>query len=458
MRRSKPKLMGIVGAAGMGMTKLAKEFKENNKSRYSGSCLLSDVKESSPVSLLRKILEDLTQLNEQIDTVEQGIHKLKERISTCKASKYLIILDDVDDDAQMKALSPIWDVLSSNSFILVTSRYRDVLIGAGIKEASIYDLRSGSRTNLILAGDWLVELPPCLNQVKNLKELWLRDSPNLERLSTRFFQLQTRSSRSGSYPLLNRLTELTITDCGIIFLSQELKDMNNLKVLRVCNCPLGELSFTKEVKTISESDEKGVCPNLQHLWIYSCTDLVKVESMPKTLKTVDFSYCSALREIKGLPDLAGLEQLDISGCEEVEELPSLQTLKSLKSLKASKCYKLKSIKGLADLSRLQRLYVRDCHEIQELSGVEHCRSLNALDASKCYKLKSIKGLADLSRLQRLYVRDCHEIRELPCVENCRSLKALDARDCPKLQWADGVLDQLRQHLETCLVGYYDDGH
>jgi Leucine-rich repeat (LRR) protein len=203
--------------------------------------------------------------------------------------------------------------------------------------------------------------------------------------------------------------------------------MNDLRVLRVCNCPLNELSFRKaEVEFISQRKARllsspskseapcaqGVCPKLQHLWIYSCRHLVKVGSMPKTLKTVDFSYCSALREIEGLPYLAGLEQLDISGCEEVEELPSLQRLKSLKSLKAS----------------------------------------------KCYKLKSIEGLADLSRLQRLYVRDCHEIRELPCVENCRSLKALDARDCPKLQWADGVLDQLRQHLETCLVGYYDDGH
>lgn len=423
MAKKPAKFVGILGPGGIGKTKLAKEFLKKKESEYSGSCLISDVKENSPTSLLRKLLKDLTQSEEQIDTVEQGIHTLKRHILASKSLKYLIILDDIDNAVQMNALLPIWDVLSSNSSILVTSRYKDVLIGAGIKEELIYNLMLCSKTNLILAGNWLEELPPCLNQVNNLEKLWLRDSPNLKCLSTSSFQLP---NRSGSYKLLNRLTELTIMDCGIMSLLQDLEKMKNLKVLRVCNCPLEELSFRVAVNMISQRNARllgaasrseascgqCVCPNLQHLWIYSCRDLEKVGSMPKTLKTVDLSYCNTLREIEGLPDLARLEQLDISGCEEVEELPSLQALKSLKSLKASKCYKLKRINGLASLSKLRRLYVPGCHEIRELPGVEHCSSL----------------------------------------------KALDARDCPKLQWTHGVLDQLRQRLKSGLVGCFDNYH
>ena len=109
---------------------------------YNGSCFVSDVKENSHVSLLRKLLKDLTQSIEQIDIVEQGIHRLKKHISSSKSLKYLVILDDIDNIDQINALLPIWDVLGSNRFILVTSHYKYVLVKAGIKEELIYNLIS----------------------------------------------------------------------------------------------------------------------------------------------------------------------------------------------------------------------------------------------------------------------------------------------------------------------------
>ena len=94
------------------------------------------------------------------------------------------------------------------------------------------------RTNLILRGCWLKALPFWLGHLMSLKELWLRDFPNL--LSGSSFQLQ---DEQGSYQLLNRLEKLTIMECGIQALFLDLENMNNLTDLRVYDCPLGELSF-----------------------------------------------------------------------------------------------------------------------------------------------------------------------------------------------------------------------
>jgi len=418
-RSSKAMVVGIVGPGGAGKTKLAQDFFNSKRSEYSGSCFLSDVKESSGISLQRTLIKDLTGSEVQIDTIDQGKDELKMHISRFYASTCfhaLIVLEDVDHADQMDGVLAVRDILGSNSLILVTSRDKQVLKRARISETSIYNLTGlctpRPKTNIILGSDLFEKLPSSLDQLRSLKELWLHDSPNLKCLS-------------GPYGLLNRLRELNIVDCGIQSLSEDLVKMNHLEVFRVYNCPLGELSFRKvgdkvillrEAKFLGVSSKpslQGVCPNLKHLWINSCRDLVKVGSLPKTLITLDLSYCNTLSEIQGLRDLARLEQLDISGCEEVEELPSLDTLKSLESLKVSRCYKLKSIKGLAELS---------------------------------------------TKLRRLYVRKCHEIRELPGIEHCKSLKELDARDCPKLQWADGVLDQLHQRLKAGLVGYSGDGH
>ena len=138
--------------------------------------------------------------------------------------------------------------------------------------------------------------------------------------------------------------------------------MNNIEILKVHTCPFLEVPFSrveivrgKTVLTnlrghrvfdpdieicmlvlkylelhwtiISEvSFHKGVFPNLQHINIISCNDLVEVGGFPSTLVTLEFSSCCTLNKIGGIWGLENLQQLDISGCKEVEEFPSLETL------------------------------------------------------------------------------------------------------------------------------------
>eukprot|EP00253_Pinus_taeda_P029137 PITA_29137 len=132
------RVIGIVGHGGVGKTTLAKEIFNRRGSDFNRSCFLFDVGDKPLISLQSQLLKDLAQWNEQISSSDEGIEKPR---SYLRASKALIILDDVDHIEQMNALlSPAKDALPSGSLILVTSRNMDVLVNWGIVETSIYTL------------------------------------------------------------------------------------------------------------------------------------------------------------------------------------------------------------------------------------------------------------------------------------------------------------------------------
>jgi hypothetical protein len=62
--------------------------------------------------------------------------------------------------------------------------------------------------------------------------------------------------------------------------------------------------------------------------------------------------CEA-EEHTGVGAATKLRSLDVSGCSELEELPSMETLVSLEELRADGCVKLKSIRGLAQATKLR---------------------------------------------------------------------------------------------------------
>lgn len=97
-----------------------------------------------------------------------------------------------------------------------------------------------------------------------------------------------------------------------------------------------------------------------------------------------------------------LRELDVSYCNDLDELPCIEHLRSLDGLLARNCVKLKIIEGLAQLTQLRELDVSGCSELEEMPGVEHLQSL-VLRASECVKLKGLQGLSPLTRLRPLEV-------------------------------------------------------
>eukprot|EP00253_Pinus_taeda_P032554 PITA_32554 len=135
----KVRVIGIVGLGGVGKTTLAKEFFNNQGSKYKRLCILEDIRDNPLTTLQKYLLKDLTQKDEEIRSINEGKGKLRRLLPS---SDCLIILDDVDNIEQLEALLyPAKDALKSSSLILVTSRNKDVLIRSQIPETSMYMLQ-----------------------------------------------------------------------------------------------------------------------------------------------------------------------------------------------------------------------------------------------------------------------------------------------------------------------------
>nr|ADE76366.1 unknown [Picea sitchensis] len=111
----------------------------------------------------------------------------------------------------------------------------------------------------------------------------------------------------------------------------------------------------------------------------------------ETLVSLEDLYaegCVKLKCIRGLEQATKLQRLDVGGCSELDELPSMETLVSLECLWAEGCVKLKCIRGLEQCRQLRTLSVTGCSELEEVEGVEHCTWLEKLaDYDGCHKLQ-----------------------------------------------------------------------
>ena len=96
-----------------------------------------NVGKGSLTLLQNKFPEELSGSAMQIDNKDEGMEKLKKPLSS---EILLLVLDDVDKADQVGALLPDQTSLHSNSFILITSRNKDVLRRSGVGDSSIYKL------------------------------------------------------------------------------------------------------------------------------------------------------------------------------------------------------------------------------------------------------------------------------------------------------------------------------
>ncbi|XP_071724574.1 disease resistance protein L6-like [Rutidosis leptorrhynchoides] len=125
------KFLTIHGMGGVGKTTLTKVVFNRLSSRFQGCNFLSDVRESSErhglVHLQKQLLSKFLDhcYVDQISDVDYGIDMIKRVLHN---KKVLIVLDDVDENKQMKNLAEKGNWFGSGSRIIITTRYKSVLM------------------------------------------------------------------------------------------------------------------------------------------------------------------------------------------------------------------------------------------------------------------------------------------------------------------------------------------
>ncbi|KAJ7970141.1 Disease resistance protein [Quillaja saponaria] len=128
--------VGICGIGGIGKTTTARAVYNLIADRFAGSSFLADVRENSARQGLVQLqetllLEILGDRNIKLGNANKGIPILQRRL--CH-KKVLLILDDVDNIKQLRALAGGHDWFGPGSRILVTTRDKHLLIAHGIQK------------------------------------------------------------------------------------------------------------------------------------------------------------------------------------------------------------------------------------------------------------------------------------------------------------------------------------
>ncbi|KAG6627981.1 hypothetical protein CIPAW_15G167600 [Carya illinoinensis] len=122
-------MVGIFGTGGIGKTTIANDIYNKIRFQFEGSCFLRNIREISKqvgglIQLQNELLFEILGTTSNINDVEKGVEVIRDRL---RSKKVLLVLDDVDELAQLKKLARDRAWFGSGSRILITTRDQHLL-------------------------------------------------------------------------------------------------------------------------------------------------------------------------------------------------------------------------------------------------------------------------------------------------------------------------------------------
>nr|XP_016508750.1 PREDICTED: disease resistance protein TAO1-like [Nicotiana tabacum] len=488
------RMIGIHGVGGIGKTTLAKAIYNRMFRLFDNSCFLSDVRSEAEefglVKLQKKLLRQILKTEDiKVGSVAQGINLIKARLGS---KKVLIVLDDMDHERQLEALTRERSWFGSGSLIIITTRDERLLCQLREKERCEPKLLNENEAmslfcwhafdnhfppeDYIKLAHGIIEysgrLPLALVilgshfQGRSVEE-WGHEFEKLRAIPHCDIQKILKISFDG----LDDEIQTVFLDIACAF--HGFHECEVTEILNACGFHAESAIATLIQKHLLQRDDlylvmhdlvrdmgreivrmesardpgkrsrlfipQEVCDILQGNKGSENVEVLKVDR--ETLKGVNLST-KAFEQMKNLRVLI-MDELHISG-----DLGLLS--KKLRWLSWKKC-PLKCIPSNFPAENLVVLDMRES-DIQEFGlNMQCCRSLKKLDLSRCKQLRSTPNFSGSRSLETLLLRGCSSLTEIhPSIGNLSSLIKLYMSDCEKLTDLPSSICQLISLEDLCI--------
>ncbi|GLJ22675.1 hypothetical protein SUGI_0427200 [Cryptomeria japonica] len=488
--------VGIWGIGAIGKSTVAKAVYNEVYDCFDAATFLFNVRGTSLTKLQEKILKNLVNYSEEVESVEKGISLLRGRLGGVRA---LLILDDVDDRLQLDALAGDW--LASGSRVIITSRDKHILNAAHISSACIHQMSGLGRNESLQLFSWHAFLRP--SPIPGYEELSKRivetckgHPLSLEVIGAFLYDKQDDSDIDCWNETVDNITvnrdifkTLYISYSG---LSTEEKEI----FLDIACFFIGERKTSPIVFWKSMYKNVGIAISNLSMKLLIKIDKRKVFDMHDLVRDMgriiaekeqtrqwqtaqssrSFKYASnintsCLRLYKG--DLRCLEMLCTSSLRylHLEQVHIEDTIHSLPPsliwLKVDSCSfpitmhssnlfdlilgtEKKSTFIVGSISQLRIMDLTNCRPLQNVPDtISHLSLLQSLKLSGCQRLDCLPNtICNLSQLLYLNLSYCEKLRYLPeSIGNLSQLQYLNLTCCKillKLPNSIGKLSQLKQ--------------